>query len=150
MINCNSLKYNDFIKSKYSTEEFKIKKDILLYTNIIYDGLYYEEKLKDLEWHWSTNKVTILIVNNMNSKVNYKLKTKLKTGYPENSLVTIEYNGKTRKYLVNNIGTDIEINENFPNGKNIIKITTNAKQIESYPDARELYIKFENMESKIQ
>ena len=38
----------------------------------------------------------------------------------------------------------------FPNGKNIIKITTNAKQIESYPDARELYIKFENMESKIQ
>ena len=146
----NLLKYNDFIKTKYSTEEFKVKKDILLYTNIIYDGLYYEEKLKDLEWHWSTNKVTILIVNNMNSKVNYKLKTKLKTGYPENSLVTIEYNGKTRKYLVNNIGTDIEINENFPNGKNIIKITTNAKQIESYPDARELYIKFENMESKIQ
>ena len=92
----------------------------------------------------------ITVENKTNGSINYILKSTVFSEYPDNSELIVEFNGKKEKYLINNRGTELNLSFNTGRGKNIIKFYTNSKRVNSDPDPRELYLRFENMEVKLE
>ena len=108
------------------------------------------EQLENRKWRWMRKNSIITVENKTNGSINYILKSTVFSEYPDNSELIVEFNGKKEKYLINNKGTELNLSFNIDRGKNIIKFYTNSKRVNSDLDPRELYLRFENMEVKLE
>ena len=145
----NLTNYSNNLKNKYSKEQLEKEKNKVLKVLIISEGFYESEQLENRKWKWMEAKSNIIIENNENKNINYVLKSVVFSEYPENSNLIVEFNGKKYKYLVNNKGTILNLSFKLIKGKNIIKLSTDAKRVDSDPDTRKLYLRFENIKENI-
>lgn len=56
---------------------------------------------------------------------------------------------KKEKYKVNSKGIALNLSFNMKKGENKIRFSTNAKQVNSYPDMRNLYLRFDDIKINI-
>lgn len=66
------------------------------------------------------------------------------------SNIVFDINGSKKSYIVDKKGLDMKFSIKLKKGRNVIKIETNAPRYIVPADARELYIKFENLKMQIQ
>lgn len=145
----NLTNYNNNLKNKYSKEQLENEKNKVLKILIVSKGFYENEQLKNRKWKWMENNSSIVIENDMNKNMNYILKSVVFSEYPENSNLIIEFNGKKDKYSVNNKGIALNLSFKLVKGKNIIKLYTDAKRVDSGADPRKLYLRFENIKENL-
>ena len=143
--------YNNNLKNRYSKEQLENEKNKVLKVLIMSEGFYENEQLENKKWKWMKDSSSIVIENNLNESinVNYVLESVVFSEYPENSDLIVEFNGKKYKYLVNNKGTVLNLSFKLIKGKNMIRLYTNAKRVDSGSDPRKLYLRFENIKEKI-
>lgn len=146
----NLMNFSNSLKNKYSEEQLKEEKNKILKILLSFDGFYKVEQLENRKWRWMKKNSVITVENKTSGSINYILKSTVFSEYPENSELIVEFNGKKGKYLINNKGTEVNLSFNIGRGKNIIKFYTNSKRVNSDPDPRELYLRFENIEAKLE
>ena len=146
----NLMNFSNSLKNKYSEEQLKEEKNRILKILISFNGFYEVEQLENRKWRWMRKNSIITVENKTNGSINYILKSTVFSEYPDNSELIVEFNGKKEKYLINNKGTELNLSFNIDRGKNIIKFYTNSKRVNSDLDPRELYLRFENMEVKLE
>ena len=108
------------------------------------NGIYGLETENDRRWRW-TKKEFEFIISNQNQNTEFSLEADVFSGYPQNSELLIDFDGKKQKVVVNNKGTKLKLNYKLSVGKNVIKFITNAKKIYAPGDSREMYLRFENL-----
>lgn len=93
------------------------------------------------QWLWLSNDTKFIIHNSIAQNLDYNLSFNINTGYKDISNLQIYVNNKKYTYYINSDG--IEINEDviLEYGENIIKIKTNAKQVDAPGDPRKLYLR---------
>lgn len=139
----NLIDYSNTIKSKYNKEQLLNEKNrnlMIIHEN----GIYGLETENDRRWRW-TKKEFEFIISNQNQNTEFSLEADVFSGYPQNSELLIDFDGKKQKVVVNNKGTKLKLNYKLSVGKNVIKFITNAKKIYAPGDSREMYLRFENL-----
>lgn len=145
----NLTNYSNNLKNKYSKEQLEKEKNKILKVLIVSEGFYENEQLENKKWKWMENSSSIIIENDINENMNYILESVVFSEYPENSNLTVEFNGKKNKYLVSNKGTMLNLSFKLVKGTNTIKLYTDAKRVDSGDDSRKLYLRFENIKENI-
>lgn len=145
--------YANLIKNKYSENgSLETQKDKILNEFISTEGIYSEELLGENRQTWAKNEITIYIVNDAkdNKDKVFNFNSKIFTPSAKTSKIVFDINGSKKSYTVDKKGLDMTFSIKLKNGRNVIKIETNAPRYIVPPDSRELYIKFENLKMQIQ
>ena len=141
----NLVNFSNNIKSKYTKAQFEKEKNKILTILQQYNNFYYLEKDNSRTWRWMENKGEIILKNNGSENLNCNFMSNVFSGYPEDSELIVDINGKKEKYKVNSKGIALNLSFNMKKGKNKIRFSTNAKQVNSYPDMRNLYLRFDDI-----
>ena len=145
--------YSNLIKSKYSKNgSLETQKDKILNEFISTEGIYREELLGENRQTWAKNEIIIYIINDTKDNENkiFNFDSKIFIPSANTSNLVFDINGSKKSYIVDKKGLDIKFSIKLKKGRNVIKIETDAPRYVVPADARELYIKFENLKIQIQ
>ena len=145
--------YSNLIKSKYSENgSLEAQKDKILNEFISTEGIYSEELLGENRQTWAKNEIIIYIINDTKDNENkiFNFDSKIFIPSVNTSNLVFDINGSKKSYIVDKKGLDIKFSIKLKKGRNVIKIETDAPRYVVPADARELYIKFENLKIQIQ
>lgn len=97
---------------------------------------------KEGTFFWAQDFANIIVTNFGNTAVEANLFFEVFTGYEELSSVSIYVNDEEiRKMNINNIGAEVMEKITLKPGENVIRIITDAKQIDSGADTRKLHMR---------
>lgn len=106
------------------------------------DGCYDKEGTN----FWTQDQASIIIQNDFCTEIESVLEFSVFTGNEEPSRFMISVNGeKAGEWLVNNAGQSIETAVKLQSGENIIKLVTDAEQINTGTDLRKLFMRMEGL-----
>ena len=145
--------YANLIKNKYSENgSLETQKDKILNEFISTEGIYSEELLGENRQTWAKNEIIIYIINDTKDNENkiFNFDSKIFIPSVNTSNLVFDINGSKKSYIVDKKGLDIKFSIKLKKGRNVIKIETDAPRYVVPADARELYIKFENLKIQIQ
>ena len=143
-------KYSNTIRSKFSKNQLTSEKNKLLNEFIATDGIYNVELLGTEKQNWAKNEIIIYVINNIENNKVFNFNSKVFTPSLNMSSMEINVNVNKYKHSISKKGTDINFSIKLKKGRNVIKIKTNAPKYLVPLDARELYIRFENLRMQIQ
>ena len=141
----NLLEYNNKNKAKYSEEEWiENEKNSLEIPPLWGKGFSTQEGNENGYWRWCDQEGELILYNNDSIDRSTQLELDAYTGYDEDSNLIIEYNNMLNKYKINSKGEKIYITLDLQPGENIIRFSTDSKQIEVPNDPRKLFFRIYN------
>lgn len=110
------------------------------------DGCYDKEG----SYFWIQNHARIVVTNHSAAEINAEIDFDALSGYEQRSKLYLSVNGESvGKWRVNSAGKRVEASVVLSPGENIVEIDTDAPQVDSGADIRQLYLRIEGLNVSI-